>query len=146
MGECGAGAKPGIRLASAQGLLDVGFGGAGESGNAAARFVDHYLHDSPPFLGRETGELSRGAVGVQAVDPAFNQPGDKTAQFLLVDLAPIVQGNQQRCEDSFELGQPIRIHGGAAVRIKEAARVSDSLGDFRCRSAVCAAVPGGWYS
>jgi hypothetical protein len=41
---------------------------------------------------------------------AVDQPGNETAQFRLVNLAPLVEGNQKRREDAFELVQTTRIH------------------------------------
>ena len=77
----------------------------GQDGNAAAGLVHHNLHDRAALFRREAGELSRRAIRVQAVHAALDQPGNKTAQFRLVDPVALIQRDQQRREDTFELGQ-----------------------------------------
>ena len=68
-------------------LADVGFGGAGEHGHAAAGLVADDLDDPPPLLGGEAGELAGRAVGIQAVHAAVDQPIDVAAQLGFVDFA-----------------------------------------------------------
>jgi hypothetical protein len=50
------------------------------------------------------------------VNTAFNQPGDESSKFQLIDLAPFIQGHQQWGEYAVEPRQATRIHGSAPFR------------------------------
>jgi hypothetical protein len=58
------------------------------------------------------------------VDTAFNQPGNETAQFRLIDLAPLIEGHQQWSENAVEPRQATRIHGSAPLRMINRRRVA----------------------
>jgi len=51
------------------------------------------------------------------VNTAFNQPGDESSKFQLIDLAPFIQGHQQWGEYAVEPRQATRIHGSALFRM-----------------------------
>ncbi len=99
-----AGAEAGVGLAGGERLPDVGLGGAGQHRHAPAGLFADDLDDPPALLGGEAGELAGRAVRIQPVDAVLDQPVDVAAQFGLVDLPALVQRDQGRCEDAFELG------------------------------------------
>ena len=83
--------------------MDVGFGGAGDDGHAAGGLVDHHLGDAAALGRGEAGELAGGAVGVQAMHAALDEPVNVAAHFGFVDLAVLVHGDQQRGVNAFNL-------------------------------------------
>jgi hypothetical protein len=58
------------------------------------------------------------------VNTAFNQPGDESSKFQLIDLAPFIQGHQQWGEYAVEPRQATRIHGSAPLRMINRRRVA----------------------
>src|SRR5690606_22902 len=95
-----------------EGFFDVSLGGAGEHGDPAGRLIAHDLHDPLPLLRGEAGELTGGAVGVQAMHAAVDEPVDVTTELSLVDLTSAVEGDQVRSEDAVDtLAHGVRVQG-----------------------------------
>ena len=64
------------------------------------------------------------------MNTAFNQPGDESSKFQLIDLAPFIQGHQQWGEYAVEPRQATRIHGSAQFRMiarHQVARKADGV-------------------
>src|ERR1035441_8412282 len=96
----GARAHGGVGFAGAQGFFDVGLGRTGQNGNAPAGFVASDAHDLAALFLIEPRELAGGAVGVQAMHAARDQPADEAAEFRLVDLPARIDGDERRREDA----------------------------------------------
>ena len=95
----GPGAVFGIALASRQRLADVGLGGPGQHGHPAGGLLANDLHDPLPLLGRETGELAGGTVGIKPVHAVLDQPVHVAAQFRFMDRAVGLKRHDVRREN-----------------------------------------------
>ena len=85
-----------------EGFGDVGFGRSGENRDAAAGFVAGDAHDAAALFLVEAGELAGGAVGVEAVHTANDQPGDEAAELGLVNLPARVERDERGRENAPE--------------------------------------------
>jgi hypothetical protein len=77
----------------------------GEDGHAAGVLLGDDVDDAAALGGGEARELAGRAVGIESVHAALDEPGDEAAQFGLVDLAAVVEGDEDGGEDALQFAQ-----------------------------------------